>query len=65
MSVSGLCEICTTGEVEFTCPRCGSLVCEDHWDEDTGMCVECATELGSGDSHDHSEKPDGVDEYRF
>lgn len=44
MSVSGLCEICTTGDVEHDCERCGRLVCADCWDRDTGLCVECAAD---------------------
>lgn len=68
MSVSGLCEICTTGEVNHTCDRCGMFVCDRHYDEDTGFCVECAGEVGRSDSRDRSREddgPDGVDTYRF
>lgn len=67
MSVSALCEICTTAEVRHTCPRCGMLVCNRHFDEETGYCVECAAELGKG-KHEHvpdEDRPDGVDTYRF
>jgi len=65
MNVSGLCEICTTGEVEHTCPRCGNLVCADHYDEDVGLCVECVAEVGGGDVPTGEDMPDGVDTYRF
>jgi len=68
MSVAGLCEICTDGRVDFTCPRCGSLVCDDHYDEETGLCVECAAEVSEGGQDDRpgrGDRPDGVDEYQF
>jgi hypothetical protein len=68
MSVSGLCEICTTREAEHVCDRCGSMVCDEHVDETTGYCVECVAELGQTDT-DHipqgEDLPDGVDTYEF
>lgn len=65
MSVAGVCEICQEPEVEFTCDRCGKLVCEDHVDIASGYCVECAAELGGGTDHPDSEDlPDGVGTYR-
>ena len=66
MSVSGSCEICVTGEVKHTCRRCGKLVCSKHFDEETGLCVECLSEVdGSRDRHTQQDPPDGVDTYRF
>jgi hypothetical protein len=68
MSVSGLCAVCNRPDVEHTCDRCGSLVCDRHWDAETGFCVECAAEVGrSGDrsQSDAEDRPDGVDTYRF
>lgn len=69
MSVSGLCEICSSNEIEFTCDRCGKLVCEQHYDEKVGLCVECAAEVerspGDTPDRDRSDYPDGVDEYQF
>lgn len=68
MSASGLCEICTRAEITHTCDRCGRLVCEEHFDEETGLCVECAAEVGKtgvGRDNSQSENPDGVDEFRF
>lgn len=67
MSVSGPCDICTTGTVEASCDRCGQLVCGRHYDESTGFCVECTAELGGGGSDTDSgeELPDGVDTYEF
>ena len=41
MSVSGLCQICEVREAQFTCDNCGAVVCEDHYDEDTGLCADC------------------------
>jgi len=66
MSVSGPCAICNSASVEYTCNRCGQLVCEDHYDESTGYCVECAAELGQTENIPESdEMPDGVDTYEF
>jgi len=60
MSVSSPCEICGTPAAEESCDRCGSLVCSEHHDRDTGLCAECRSEMpGSGE-----DLPDGVDTYR-
>jgi hypothetical protein len=64
MSISSPCEICTTGTVEHTCSRCGNLVCDEHYDETTGLCVECVSDV-SGGTTDEENRPDGVDTYRF
>jgi len=67
MSVSGLCEICEQRDVAHTCDRCGKLVCERHWDESHGVCVECAVQMGERDPDtlDPDDLPDGVDTYEF
>ncbi|MFC7028587.1 hypothetical protein ACFQJ5_15120 [Halomicroarcula sp. GCM10025324] len=68
MSVSGLCAVCNHSDVEHTCDRCGSLVCDKHWDAETGFCVECASEVcppARGETSDSEDRPDGVDTYRF
>lgn len=69
MSVSGPCEICNSADVQHTCNRCAKLVCERHYDADSGYCVDCAAELGvnSEDSPipDEEDMPDGVDTYEF
>jgi len=68
MSVSGLCELCERPDVDHGCDRCGRLVCDRHWAEDAGVCVECASEVGRPGQRrqpDPSDMPDGVDTYRF
>ena len=68
MSVSGLCEVCQQPDVDHTCDRCGQLVCDRHYDEEAGVCVECAAELGrSGGAGKGSDEdlPDGVDTYEL
>ncbi|AQL43683.1 hypothetical protein BV210_13655 [Halorientalis sp. IM1011] len=67
MSVAGNCEICGTGGVDHTCSRCAQLVCEKHFDEETGLCVECLSEVGGGSDQERQpqDMPDGVDTYRF
>lgn len=66
MSVAGLCEICDRPSVEYTCDRCARLVCERHFDRQTGLCVNCSGEVGgSPGKGEEPAKPDGVDTYRF
>lgn len=42
MSVAGLCQVCERARADRQCVRCGSLVCEDHFDPELGVCVDCA-----------------------
>ena len=68
MSISGMCELCSTAEVEHTCGRCAKLVCDRHYDEEMGMCVECSADV-SGDRPEHipdgDDVPDDTDTYQF
>ena len=67
MSVSGLCEICQTPDVDHTCDRCGQLVCDEHFDETVGFCVECAVEVADPTDPARGQDPDheDVDTYQF
>lgn len=68
MSVTGLCEICESKTVTDGCDRCGRLVCEDHYDRDSGFCTDCRAEIGPRPEREREppdDRPDGVDEYRF
>lgn len=65
MSVTGLCQICTTEEAEESCRLCGKLVCERHYEESIGQCVECTADGGGEPIPDSEEMPDGVDTYQF
>lgn len=68
MSVSGLCEICEADTIEDQCDRCGKLVCEDHYDRETGLCTDCAAEARrptDGERKEDRDYPDGVGEYEF
>ncbi|MFC7074532.1 hypothetical protein ACFQJ7_09150 [Halovenus rubra] len=68
MSVSAPCEICGSADVSETCNRCAKLVCDRHFNEETGYCVECAAEIGSTTSDtvpEQADMPDGVDTYEF
>lgn len=42
MSVSGLCTICEAAQARHSCDACGALVCDDHYDRESGRCVNCA-----------------------
>lgn len=68
MSISGGCELCATGDVSFSCDRCGKLVCDEHYDRDSGYCTECAAELRHPrdrlEEADDDGFDDGVDTYR-
>lgn len=67
MSVSSSCEICVTEDVQHTCSRCAQLVCAKHFDEETGLCVECVADVGGGQGRQRQPEnmPDGVDTYQF
>jgi len=66
MSVTGLCELCQRPDVEESCDRCGRLVCDRHFDDSAGVCVDCSDDIGgSGERIDPENLPDGVDTYQF
>jgi hypothetical protein len=67
MSVTGLCEICERPSSQHSCDKCGKLVCQDHHDEETGVCTKCLTELDGDDRRRQptEDMPDGVDTYEF
>ncbi len=68
MSVSSPCEICTTADVDGVCDRCGKLVCSRHYDDELGLCIECAADVSGGEREhipNSEDMPDGVDTYRF
>ena len=67
MSVTGLCEVCQQPDVDHTCDRCGRLVCDRHFDDEVGFCVECSADVaGPGDRQPTpDDAPDDVDTYRF
>jgi hypothetical protein len=49
MSVQGLCQVCEAAPATDRCRRCGAAVCHAHYDEEMGLCTECAADLhGSG-----------------
>lgn len=47
MSIDGPCQVCESAPVRHRCSRCGSLVCSEHYDADTGLCTDCAAETGA------------------
>ncbi len=69
MSVSSPCEICNRASVTGICDRCQQMVCSRHYDDDLGLCIECAAEVTEGTGRENipssDEMPDGVDTYRF
>lgn len=66
MSITGLCQICETNEAEHSCPNCGTLACEIHWDEGTDLCVQCApAREGVGDGQVTPDDLDDDDVMRF
>jgi hypothetical protein len=67
MSVSGTCELCALGDADWGCDRCGRLICDDHYDRQSGYCTDCAEKMrrpGKATS-DNDEWRDGVDTYRM
>lgn len=65
MSVTGLCDVCGRENIDHTCDRCGSLVCEKHYEPSVGYCVECAGEVGVSDPASSDHRPDETDTYQF
>lgn len=66
MSVSGLCEICQTPDVDHSCDRCGQLVCDRHFDAELGICTECVAEVGPPDNPERvDDSSEDVDTYQF
>jgi hypothetical protein len=47
MSVTGLCQICESAQANHSCPRCGRVVCETHYDPESGLCTEDAATGGT------------------
>ena len=47
MSVTGLCQICESAQANHSCPRCGRVVCDTHYDRATGLCTEDAATGGT------------------
>ena len=58
MSVAGLCGVCERGEANYVCERCGTPVCEEHYDRQLSLCSKCATEVRAG----RGDIPDGEDQ---
>ncbi|AFO57331.1 hypothetical protein NJ7G_2090 [Natrinema sp. J7-2] len=55
MSVSGLCQICESRPATDRCANCGTLVCEVHFTETTGLCADCASQAQPGPGNDDVE----------
>lgn len=60
MSVTGLCQICEQRDAEHSCPNCGTLACEQHWDETTDLCAQCAATIQGGQT-DQGSRPAASD----
>lgn len=48
MSITGVCQLCDSTGAQFGCDRCGAVVCQAHYDSQTGFCTECASEVRGG-----------------
>ncbi|MFB6131934.1 MAG: zinc finger HIT domain-containing protein [Halanaeroarchaeum sp.] len=51
MSVEGLCGICEREPARYVCDRCGTPVCETHYDRAVGRCLDCATSADRPPDH--------------
>ncbi|MFA9417758.1 MULTISPECIES: hypothetical protein [Natrialbaceae] len=52
MSVSGLCQICESRPAQQRCPNCGTLACDVHYDDELGLCADCAAQAQPGQRDD-------------
>lgn len=50
MSVTGICQVCESAEASKTCDQCGASVCSGHYDDERGLCANCARRSGTGES---------------
>ncbi|WP_439027091.1 hypothetical protein [Haloarchaeobius sp. DT45] len=48
MSVAGLCQICEEARARQHCNRCGAMVCQNHFDREHGMCLDCTRRADPG-----------------
>lgn len=62
MSVTGLCQICEQNEAEYSCPNCGTLACEEHWNEPLGLCAQCAAAVDRVEDDGEAVGPEGLDD---
>lgn len=62
MSVTGLCQICEQNEAEHSCPNCGTLACEDHWDDPRGLCAKCAATIERSGRDEGAVNPSDLDD---
>ncbi|MDL5362406.1 hypothetical protein [Halalkalicoccus sp. NIPERK01] len=46
MSLTGVCQHCERAPASHTCPNCGSLVCDRHFDGPAGRCARCLGGMG-------------------
>ncbi|MFB6304321.1 MAG: hypothetical protein ABEH47_04080 [Haloferacaceae archaeon] len=44
-----LCQVCGGAVANRSCPACGATVCPDHFDDEAGVCADCA-DAGAGDA---------------
>ncbi|RKD94697.1 hypothetical protein [Halopiger aswanensis] len=69
MSVSGLCQICESRQAQERCDNCGTLACEQHYEQETGLCADCASQARPSEEGDPITNPDpdhdDVDVNRF
>lgn len=70
MSTSGLCQICESRPAEEQCRNCGTFTCQRHYEDDLGLCAECAAQAdpGQGDGQpdpDRDPNDEAGDTYQF
>ncbi|MFB6189714.1 MAG: hypothetical protein ABEI57_07495 [Halapricum sp.] len=66
MSVTGVCDICERRTAEHSCPQCGAVVCDEHFDDEFGVCMRCApTGRRSDDDRPDDRPDDDVDTFRM
>lgn len=55
MSVTGLCQICESKPAQHRCDNCGTLACSDHYEQEMGLCVDCASRADPGRQIDETD----------
>jgi hypothetical protein len=65
MSVAEICQLCENRGADRTCGQCGRLVCDRHFESETGLCADCASTAGGRGTTDDPDRPGGDDVLRF
>lgn len=56
MSVTGICQLCESAEARHACDRCGRVVCDEHFDRESGLCIDCARDVSRSEREERERR---------